>query len=66
MPQSPRSKPDLVDEKAKSRVPRTAASALRAKTRVVKFNDFQSTFFPSRPDAGEQEKMTDSADRADS
>lgn len=64
MPSPSRPKPGLVNGTAKRKVPKTAASALRAKNCVVRFDDFQSTFFPARPEDGQRKAPPDASDRA--
>ena len=53
MSELPRPKKGLVDETAKDKGTQAAVSALHTKTRVVKFDDFQSSFFPARPSASQ-------------
>lgn len=55
MPESPRPNQDMEEEAAIVDETLPAASALHAKTKVVKFDDFQSSFFPTRTEARRSE-----------
>ena len=66
MPKTPRPEPGLDDGTAESEVSKTPAAALRAKTRVVTFDDFQTSFFPKRTETDGPKPSSDSAEGSNS
>lgn len=62
MSKSPRPKPGLVEKPAKDKASQAAASALHVKTRVVKFDDFETSFLPEPPAANRRKNGPGSSD----
>lgn len=62
MPESPRRSRDVDEVAATGDEAHSAASALHAETQVVKFDDFQSHFFPTTSGTRPPERPADAGD----